>query len=129
MGLKIGVDLHGVIDANPEAFKAIAFLLMQTGNELYIISGPPIAQVEHELYKLGVAKDIHYTALYTIVNYLMSINANMWQDEKGTWWASEKNWWGSKARIAAHLELDMMIDNMAQYQPYFKGSKTKFILI
>jgi hypothetical protein len=129
MGLKIGVDLHGVIDTNPELFKALAQGLIQTGNEIYIVSGPPMAHVEYELYQLGIEEDIHWTDLSTIVDYLHSTNTKIWQNEKGQWWASDEDWWSAKSKIAAMFDLDIMIDNMARYQPYFKGMKTRFILI
>lgn len=130
MTLKIGVDLHGVIDANPELFKLISSSFLKMGHQIFIVSGPPIAHVEYELYKLGIKEDIHYSDLYTIVDFLRSIGTKMWQDTiTWQWWASDEDWWGAKSKIAKELKLDIMVDNTEKYGSYFDDIDTKFILI
>lgn len=37
--LKVGLDIHGVIDAFPPRFKQLAYALIKDGAEVHIITG------------------------------------------------------------------------------------------
>lgn len=128
MSIKIGVDLHGVIDRNIELFKILSVAVRLCGVKIYVISGPPSDDVEKELHSMYISKSIHYDEVCTIVDYLQTQPVDMWKDEKNTWWTQEENWWSAKAAICKELGITMMIDNTDKYKPYFKGTGIKFIL-
>jgi len=129
--IKIGVDLHGVIDDNVDLFKIISAMLLfgDLGNvEIYVISGPPKNEVLEELNKLRIYQGVHYTNIYTIVDFLKEQDVKMWLDYKNTWWASDKDWWRAKAKICEQLGIDLMIDDTKNYKKYFKETNIKFVL-
>jgi hypothetical protein len=125
----IGVDLHGVLDWDTEYFKKIMRFVILSGNEVFVISGPPTSELKTELDNLGFIQGDHYTEIISIVDYLKSQNVEMWQDNKGSWWSDEESWWSSKAKICEERSILFMIDNTPKYKPYFdKIGKTGFIL-
>lgn len=135
--IKIGVDLHGVIDSHVSMFKKLSFFILSFNRmmriapevELYIISGPPKEDVIKELEQYGIVEGSNYTDVYTIVDFLRTQpDVNMWKDEKGTWWTEEENWWGAKAKICKQLGINVMVDNTDKYKPYFKGTGIRFVL-
>lgn len=126
--VRMAIDVHGVMDTDPDDLKLALEQAIKTGlYEVYVISGPPQAQVKAELDGLGYKHGIHYNYLYTIVDYLRYKGANMWQGEDGTWWASDEDWWSTKANICKELEIDFLVDNTDKYKPYFANIKTKFL--
>jgi len=129
--IRIGVDLHGVIDNNVVLFKALSEILLlnkEVPIEIYVISGPPKEDVLIELDGLQLYKNINYTDIYTIVDFLKSKGVKMWLDHKNTWWASDEDWWGAKAKICDQLCIDVMIDNTDRYKQYFNNISTKFVI-
>ena len=127
--MKIGVDLHGVIDSNPELFKRMLSTLTLSGKvEIYIVSGPPKVDIIAELEELGFEEELHYEEVYSIVDFLKESGVVMWQNEKGRWWSNDEDWMASKARICDKLSITWMIDDKEMYKPAFKGIRTKFAL-
>jgi len=123
--MKIGVDLHGVIDSDPALFKKIMIL---KNRDVYIISGPPKTEIVAELEALGIKKELHYKEVYSIVDFLKEQGVEMWQDENGRWWSNEEDWLSSKAKICDKLSLRYMFDDKDMYRPAFDNIKTEFVL-
>ena len=127
--IRIGVDLHGVIDRNIKLFKRMAYMRHFSNIKIYVISGPPTSDVEQQLESIGIHKDIHYDHIATIVDFLRSQkDIEMWKDDKDTWWTSDENWWSAKAKICQELGISLMIDNTDRYKSYFEGTGIKFVL-
>jgi hypothetical protein len=126
--MKIGIDLHGVLDKHPELMKPLMESLIKD-HEVWIISGPPFDQIERELSNLGYKKWVHYHLIYSVVGYLKSKGVKMWQDDKGDWWCDNDLWWSSKSKICFMIGIDILLDDSVKYSPYFKDMKTKFILL
>jgi len=121
----IGIDLHGVIDSDIKNFKSLLEIFW---NRVYIISGPPKADIEEELNKHGLYQGLHFSKIFSVVDFLKEKGTKMWTDEKDTWWASDEDWWSSKAEICEKYDVDIMIDDKEKYRQYFKDKKTKFLL-
>lgn len=130
----IGIDLHGVIDSDIEAFKFMLECPVEVGDKLYIISGPPKVDIEKELNGHGLYRDIHFDEIFSVVDFLKEKSGvNMWTDDKGRWWASDVEWWGSKAEICEKHNVDIMIDDNGRFfcnrtERHFEHKKTKFLL-
>ena len=125
----IGIDLHGVIDSDIERFKLmLTGLLASLIIEIYIISGPSKVDIEKELNDHGLYRDIHFDAVFSVVDFLKGKGVKMWLDKKGTWWANDEDWWSSKAEICEKHKVDIMIDDKERCRQYFKNKKTKFLL-
>jgi hypothetical protein len=126
--MKIGIDLHGVLDMNPEVSRVVLKALIDAGHEIFIISGPPLIEILNILTGLGLEAGIHYSDAYSIVGFLKEKNVKMWLDKKKTWWADDEDWWSAKANISYNLKLDIMVDDSIQYARYFDYIDTEFIL-
>lgn len=126
--MKIGIDLHGVIDSDPGFFKDILGFMSTNGVEVYIVSGPPVADIIVELEKLGIEKETHYKNVYSVVDFLKESGVKMWQDDRDRWWTNDNDWWDSKAKICDKHSLESMLDDKEMYEPAFKDIETEFIL-
>jgi len=62
MVFKLGLDFHGVIDDLTEEFKALSKILVESGNEVHIITGGPWEEVGPLVDKMG----IRYTHKFSI---------------------------------------------------------------
>jgi len=127
----LGIDLHGVIDSDIKSFKPFLKDIRLDEKyrvKIYIISGPPAADIEKELNKHGLFQGLHFNKVFSVVDFLKEKGVKMWTDERGRWWASEEDWWSSKAGICEKHGVDIMIDDKERYQQYFRHKKTKFLL-
>lgn len=126
--MKVGIDLHGVIDSDLGLFNAMLGGMSQNDIEVHIVSGPPRADIITELAKLGFKKGVHYKDAHSVVDFLMESGIEMWQDDKSRWWTNDKDWWNSKAKMCDELSLRWMLDDKEMYKPAFENIKTEFIL-
>jgi hypothetical protein len=143
--MKVAIDLHGTIDDDPERFKRLLSryllhdpwqfreqcrrYLSYDPESVWVMSGPPEEQIRSGLNDLGFEFAVHYTGIYSVVDYLKSMNVDMWQDEKGNWWTRDDIWWRSKSEMCTKYNVDVLLDDKIQYQEYFTLShRTAFIL-
>jgi len=128
--MRIGIDLHGVIDSDPDWFSHVLgwFLLDCDACEICIVSGPPKADIEAELAKMGIHQGSYFDEIYSVVDHLKEKGVEMWQDEKNTWWTYPETWWKAKAEICEKHNIDIMIDDREEWGEQFKYVKTKFLL-
>jgi hypothetical protein len=124
-----GIDLHGVADSYPGILRPLMEGFLGCGNEVIVISGPPEVEVEAALRKLGYRRYVNYSKIVSVVDYLKSKGVEMWQDKRKRWWCEDESWWSSKAEICAEHKVDVLLDDSPQYEPYFKDSHTRFILV
>lgn len=128
----LGIDLHGVIDNDLKSFKPMLKGLRLDEKykvRIYIISGPPKIDIREELInKHNLYQGIHFDRILSVVDFLKGEGVRMWTDERGRWWSSDGDWWSSKAKICERYNVDIMIDDRKEFQQYFKGKKTKFLL-
>lgn len=124
----IGIDLHGVIDSHPNAFRNIMRSSILLGRSVYVVSGPPEADIEAELLKYDIHEIHHFHRIITIVDFLKEEGVKMWTDEKGRWWANDEDWWGAKAKMCKLHNIDLMLDDKEKYGPYFENIETRFLL-
>lgn len=148
---RFGFDLHGVLRPTYSQLNAVFdpewfvygihscmrialevwrdyLVTFKKHGEVWVISGPPLPEVEEELSSLDYVQGVHYDNVVSVVDFLKSIQVDMWLDEKNTWWASEHEWWSSKAKICEKYGIEAMIDDQERYGRYFKNIKTKFHL-
>jgi len=124
---KFGFDLHGVLDTWPEMFKPLLEDLIQH-NEIHIITGPSKKEAVEELMRLGYFHKIHYTHLFSMVDYLKESGIEMWQDAKGTWWCDDESWWSCKGKYCKSMNINVLFDDSQGYEKYMP-SFTEFYLI
>jgi hypothetical protein len=125
--MKLGLDIHGVIDANPETFAFLSKSIIDAGGEVHIITGGSWGEVlKKEVEDAG----IKYTHLFSVYDYLKSTDAvpigliqfpdGVIQDKY------ERNLWDSiKGKYSSEQGLDLHIDDTSDYGAFFT---TPFLL-
>ena len=117
--MKLGLDIHGVIDSRPEFFSALTKALIGAGWEIHIMTGGSIKEgtVIQELMDCGVS----YTHILSIYDHLKEIGAKT-NSELGI--ASrypfpDETWNTVKAQYCVENGIDMHIDDMPEYLEHF----------
>lgn len=124
--MKIGFDLHGVLDTYPTKFKSIIRLLQKTNVYCVVVSGPPEEKINESLEKLGFDPD-DFFGVYSVVDYLYSDGVDFDETDPENLWCDDNIWWDSKARICQHYDIDYLIDDSLKYEPAFKLTESEFI--
>ena len=127
--MKIGIDLHGVIESFPEVFKPLMILARKRGCEIIVITGPPLVKAMVEVNAAGYASGVHFDRVISVVDWLKENGASMTEDDNGNWWTEDVLWWQSKSKICIQENIDVMIDDSPEYGEYFEFADTKFVLI
>lgn len=118
--MKLGLDIHGVLDHNPELFTHLAKKYV----EIHIITGGSFKDEKYdlvgELLAYGNGKK-WWTHEFSVYDHLMEIGAKT-NEELGI--AShypfpDETWNKIKAEYCAQNGIDLHIDDMAQYLTYF----------
>ncbi len=116
--IRIGLDLHGVIDRNPQFFVGLARLIRQCGGEIHIITGSPFSEGEGELLSYnGGAKWWDY--YFSVDDYLFEKNIPHEVDGRGGRIYSGDAWNRAKGMYCAERGIDLHIDDSEMYQEFF----------
>ena len=116
--IKIGLDIHGVIDKNPEFFTAFAKLIKQFCGEIHIITGTPISEAENQLlsYNNGIKWWDHF---FSIDDYLYKNKIYHGIDERGGRIYDEGEWDRAKAKYCSENNINLHIDDSGEYEKFF----------
>ena len=70
--MKIGIDIHGVLDTN--TFSAeMAKLFVAAGHEVHIITGAQFSErVKAKFSEMGIEEGVHYTHFFSIAVFISS---------------------------------------------------------
>lgn len=120
--MKIGLDLHGVVDARPEFFKDLTKLFVDNGHEVHIITG---AQSDLELPKIQ-ALGISYTHLFSIVDHHIALGTPIRWDDKKNPHLDAYLWDKTKAEYCSKNSIDLHIDDSDVYGYFFKTPYSRF---
>jgi hypothetical protein len=120
--LKIGLDIHGICDANPEFFSELSRLFVDAGHDVHIITGRRVSDGA-----LDEIKDLNlsYTHFFSISDYHVEKGTKVWEDDDGNPWLEGELWDRTKGDYCAEHQIDFHIDDTARYGDYFK---TTFML-
>ena len=123
--MKIGVDIHGVIDKFPELFSFLTRRWTEK-HEVHIITGQERSIVEPKLEKFGIA----YNYIYSIVDYHISVGTKMWKDDKrgAGWWLDKDDWIRSKGNYALDTKIDIHFDDEVAYARFFPQTTTVILV-
>lgn len=118
--MKLGLDIHGVLDHNPELFTHLASKYV----EIHIITGGSFKDGRYDLvgdlYKFGDGEK-WWTHEFSVFDYLLETGAKT-NEELGI--AShhpfpDETWNKIKAEYCSKHSIDLHVDDMAQYLTYF----------
>lgn len=114
--MKIGLDIHGVIDNNPKFFSALSHAMVSAGHEVHVITGPRFEKVE----KLLIRCKISYTHFFSIVEYEEQRGkVDIKWDKKGDPFMDFFVWDSCKARYCKRMKIDLHIDDSSKYAEHF----------
>ena len=117
--MKLGVDIHGTIDACPELFSKLIKRFRDISTEVHIITGIKITQeVLDELEEWG----IEYDYIFSITDYHESIGTKINYDEVGDPWIDEEIWNRTKGDYCEREDIDVCIDDSPLYGEYFRNT-------
>jgi len=122
--MNVGIDVHGVIDLYPSAFKIITANLVKDFHGVHIITGQEWEKIKPMIDDLG----IQYTHHFSIVDYHRNKGTKMWKDKKGTFWMDEMEWVRSKGDYIHRENIDIHFDDTWEYANFIPNTCT-FILV
>lgn len=113
--MRIGIDFHGVINKKPELFAALSQALVAAGHEIHIITGPRRDKVESHLKQFNIA----YTHFFSIVEFEESKGTEILWNSDGDPFMDMGIWNRAKAEYCKRQNIDLHIDDSAEYGEYF----------
>jgi len=122
--LRIGFDIHGVIDTNPEYFASIIKGYRDQGHAVHIITGSPLLDMKDKLSTWGV----EYDAYFSISDWCLSHSKTARVREDGDVFDDDDVWNTAKAIYCMKTGIDIHIDDSLVYMPTFKNIVTRFFL-
>jgi hypothetical protein len=114
--MKLGLDYHGVITANPALFSTITKIMEEWEYEVHIITGSRITEwLKERLAEYG----IYYTHLFSISDYHHDIGTPMSGYEDHQPKIDDEIWDRTKAEYCARQKISLHIDDSEVYGTYF----------
>lgn len=125
--MKLGLDIHGVIDSKPESFRFMSKSVIDKGGEVHIITG---GSWNKELIDLVEECGIEYTHYFSVYDYLKGINAEeigriQFPDGTTQKKFDSELWDSIKGKYCKDNNIDLHIDDTEVYSKYFT---TPFLL-
>jgi len=124
--IKLGLDVHGVIDEDPEFFSNLSDVMFKQGHSIFIITGREIgAELVEEIKKY----EIQYTTILSITTYqkILGTPVSYLDDRKSQPIMDPTIWNPTKAALCATAGIDIMVDDSIIYGKYFQDIKTQYI--
>ncbi len=117
--MKIGLDFHDVIDAEPKMFSILSNLFADNGHEVHIITGEKKSK---KLLKELEEYNIKWTHFFSIVDHHKSIGTKITYDKNGDPWLDQHLWDVAKAQYCKLNGIDLLIDDSEIYGQYMDGT-------
>jgi hypothetical protein len=133
--MKIGLDIHGVIDTNPEFFSQLTQMINNSypysypdgvrPHEVHIMTGSRLNN--GKVQKWLKDNNIFYTHLFSISDYLKENNhKELYMSTETNPWFFDKDWNVAKADYARDHNLDLVLDDNNDYFPHFTTPIARF---
>lgn len=114
--MKIGIDIHGTIDTDPEYFSKYIKMLRKQGIEIHIITGE---KVSVEMIEQLREWEIKYDHLFSIVDYYGALGTKIIWDKDNNPWIDKYLWDKAKSDYCRREKIDLHIDDSEIYGQYF----------
>ena len=115
--IKIGLDLHGVIDSMPEFFSFFTKAMISAGAEIHIITG---GATENDK-KLLKEYNIKYTHFFSILDHHKELGTptSGIHPKYGFPMVSDEEWDKTKGEYCRKNNISLHIDDTLAYNDYF----------
>ena len=124
--MKIGLDIHGVIDRQPAFFSFLSYTLMGAGHEVHIITGKKITK--KLISRLRKYKMV-WTKLHSITDFNEKRGVKVKYKTPNNPVMDPRAWNSAKARICKEEGIDTHFDDSHVYGNWFKRLKVKTVYI
>jgi len=121
--MKIGIDVHGVVDELSLFFIELSRLFVAAGHEVHILTGRRQSEIEPKLKMMG----LQWTHFFSMTDYHESIGTPMTYGPHGNPWMDEDLWNRTKAEYAERVGLTIHFDDSDVYWPHFKTGYARVI--
>ena len=115
--MKLGLDIHGVIDTNPKFYSELSKIVISLGHEVHIITGTVFT---HEKINKLKSYGMHWSHLFSISDYHKSLGTPMTFTSPNNPWISHDLWDKTKSNYCKENNIDFHIDDTARYGEFFK---------
>lgn len=121
MKFKLGLDLHGVIDAIPDSIAFLASAVVEAGGEVHILTG---STLDANTYSMLTKHKIKYTHVFSVYDYLISKSTPTTGEIKFPDGAVQKQfidgaWDRVKGDYCVRHKISLHIDDTLIYNEYF----------
>jgi hypothetical protein len=114
------IDLHGVIDSNPEYFKFFTEDLIKCGHSVFICTGAKYIDAFDKLISFKFKKNVNFNKILSISDVLSNTlpAAEIETDINGNIWVDDMLWWPMKGKFCKEYNIDVIIDDSEEYFVY-----------
>lgn len=124
--MKLGLDIHGVINKRPQMFANLTEYAKRNGYEVHVLTG---SKVTDELHNELKGYGIKYDNLFSILDHHeREARTDMWQDSRNNWWIDDDVWNKTKGIYCKKHNIDLHIDDTKIYGKYFETPFSHFIV-
>ena len=117
--IKVGLDLHGVIDSQPEKFVRLAKAIIAGGGEVYICTG---SRNDQKLFEQLVSYNNGFkwwTDIFSVTDHLIASGVDHIPSADGGIQCESVAWDVVKGKWAEYYNIDFHIDDSPVYGEYF----------
>ena len=126
---RLGLDMHGVVDAAPEFFSTLSERLLKDGHKVHIVTGrEDTKELQDEITACGMQD--RYSSILSITSYQKQLGTPVcYLDGDPTQPMMDPQLWNqSKSILCATAGIDIMIDDSVLYEPSFRDIKAQYII-
>ena len=118
--LKLGLDIHGVLDNNPEFFSTLSTAVVNSGGQVHIITGESMTkELKTRLLNFHPKKLQYWTHFFSIEEHLLEKEEKYTELDNKLYFDKLK-WDKAKADYCHAQEISMHVDDRQEYLKFFK---------
>lgn len=117
--IKLGLDVHGVIDRYPDVWSAITTALLDAGHEVHIITGQELSD---ELIEQLAGWGIAYSHLFSITTWHKNQGTEIRYKDKNNPFIDYDLWDRTKAEYCMREQIDFHVDDSDVYHKFFMAT-------
>lgn len=120
---KIALDIHGVIDAEPEFFSWLSHHLHMKGWEVHIVTGGRLIHNKNHLFKWNIKWD-HF---YSITDHHIELGTPIVPGcPDGQVCIEDRTWNMAKGLYCREHDISILVDDSLMYKKYLRSYQTHF---
>ncbi len=125
--IRLGLDVHGVIDDDPVFFADLSRMMFEQGHQMFIVTGREKCK---ELVDEITSYHIVYTDILSITSYqkMLGTPVSYLDSRKSQPIMDPIVWNPTKAALCASAGVHIMVDDSLIYEKYFSDTKTQYIV-